>query len=466
VSQESELAGGHGMCFGRRVNVPFWAASICVLAAGLSCPSRRVDLASQPPQGDDEFALFFTGSELGSLRPCGCSGGQLGGIEKRSAVFNGAPASRRLVIETGSLIQGEREQDLMKFRILFEAMRLLQYDVVHLTGPDHEMALRLGLLADPQPFHVMYAAEKGQSAVFTRRVTAGGRDITVNVVSFDSPSSVLHPPPFALEPQDALTVNILILDYIDSKPFLEGCPRELLLRSWRSPRAECVVCPSNSDEPRLLSKPGDVPIVFTVGRFGRHICRLGVVFEERTAKPILRFEPIPVQAKLPDDPALVQLYRQYQQLVGQSGLLESYPRVPLPDRLAFAGSTSCKPCHESEYDKWNTTRHAHALAALKKVGSDRDPECVVCHVIGLGYEGGYATEEKTPHLANVGCENCHGPCSEHLLTSGQAAPGQPQTACAKCHTPEQSAGFAGHEEEYMKKIVHWREPAAVGNVKN
>jgi hypothetical protein len=463
-------------------------ASICVLAAGLSCPSRTVRLAPPPTQGDDELVVFLTGSELGSLRPCGCSGGQLGGIEKRSAVFNSVPVSRRLVVETGSLAPSEREQDLMKFRILWEAFRLLGYHAVHLTGRDYETATRLGVFADPPPFQVLRAAEEGQSAVFTKRVTVGGRDITVNLISFDSPSSVLRPPPFVLEPQGGLTVNILILDY--EPKLLEGYPKELRVRSWVSMGAECVICPSRSDEPQLLSGPGDGPLVCTVGRFGRYIVRLGVTvpledgrrgtrdrlktevpgpgssdFKPQASNLKLHFESLPVQAKLPDDPSLMQLYRQYQQLVAQSGLLESYPRVPLADKLAFAGSASCQQCHELAYDKWAATAHAHAFASLKKVGSDRDPECVICHVIGLGSEGGFVNEEKTPSLAGVGCENCHGPGSEHVLTAGQTAPQRRKATCAQCHTPEQSGSFAGHEEEYMKKILHWREPAAVGNVK-
>jgi hypothetical protein len=419
------------------------------------------------PVKQDELVLFLTGSELGSLRPCGCSGGQLGGIEKRSAVFNSVPASHRLVVETGSLVPSDREQDQMKFRILFEAFGRLNYDVVHLTGRDVEIAGRLGLLADPNPpFRVLHAVEKGQSAVFTKRVTIGGRDVTVNIVSFDSPAAVLQPPSFILHPPETSSINILILDYTDSKPLPEGYPKEFLIRSWVSYGAECVICPSSSDEPQVLSTPGRGPLVCTVGRFGRYVCRLGVTFDPRTEKPVVRFESIPVQEKLPDDPALVQLYRQYQQLVSQSGLLESYPRVPLPAGLAFAGSLSCKPCHEPAYDKWNTTGHAHALDALKKVGSDRDPECVICHVIGMEYESGFRTEEKTPHLAGVGCENCHGPGSQHILSSGEAATTQPKTACAKCHTPEQSSGFAGHEEEYMKKIAHGKERAATGKVKD
>jgi hypothetical protein len=422
---------------------------------------------SQPPQEvNDELVVFLTGNELGSLRPCGCSGGQLGGIEKRSAVFNSTPASRRVVVETGSLVAGDHEQDLMKFRILVEALRLLHYDVVHLTDQDYETATRLGVFADGRPpFQVLHAVEKGQSPVFTKRVRVGERDLTVNVVSFDSPSAVLNPPSYIFQPPDTSSLNILILDYVDAKPLQDGYPEALMLRSWVSYGAECVICPSRSDEPQVLNRRERGPLVCAVGRFGRYVCRLDIAFEERTNRPVLRFEPIPLQAKLPDDPALVQLYRQYQQLVGLSDLLESYPRVPLPDKLAFAGSAACQRCHASAYDKWTTTGHAHALAALKKVGSDRDPECVICHVIGLGYEGGFVDEEKTPQLAGVGCENCHGPGSEHVLSGGQTPPGQPKTTCEKCHTPEQSGGFAGHEEEYMKKIQHGREPAAASHVK-
>jgi hypothetical protein len=84
----------------------------------------------------------------------------------------------------------------------------------------------------------------------------------------------------------------------------------------------------------------------------------------------------------------------------------------------------------------------------------------------MEYEGGYVTEEKTPHLKNVGCETCHGPGSEHVKSFGQKATRQPQMGCLACHTPDKSTGYAGHEEEYMKKIVHWREPAAAGNVKD
>lgn len=433
---------------------------ICVLAVGLSCPSEKKAVLPRAPQEDVKFAIFITGNALGSLRPCGCSGGQLGGLEKRPAIFDCVPAPNRLILETGTLVESDREQDLIKFRILLEAMRLLGYDVIHLTDRDREVGSNLGLSIDSQQaFDVIYAGEDGRSDVFTKRFTLRGQDFIVNIAAWDPDLAPVEDATELFEDPPGITaVDILLLRH---------CARDFpeILAS-QVPGLDAVVCPSDSDEPRLLSDPGAKPLVFTVGRFGRYVCRLDIAVPQQAAEPVLQFEPIPVVEELPDDPVLVQLYRQYQQLVKESHLLEQYPRIPMAEDLAFVGSRTCKCCHEYEYDKWSAKAHADAFASLKEVGSDHDPECVICHVVGLEYESGFVTEENTPHLKDVGCENCHGPGSEHTRTLGQAATTQPRMACLDCHTPEKSTGYAGHEEEYMRKIVHWREPAAAGNVEH
>ena len=82
------------------------------------------------------------------------------------------------------------------------------------------------------------------------------------------------------------------------------------------------------------------------------------------------------------------------------------------------------------------------------------PECVICHVVGMEYEGGYISEEKTGHLKDVGCENCHGPGSEHVKTLGKAKTTDPKSTCEDCHTPEHSSDYAGNEQEYHEKNCH------------
>ena len=179
----------------------------------------------------------------------------------------------------------------------------------------------------------------------------------------------------------------------------------------------------------------------------------------------LSFTAIPVSEDLPEDEALVELYRSYQQILRGSGLLESAARFGLPGESRYMGSQACKACHEYEYEKWNEKKHAHAYATLEEVGSDYDPECVVCHVVGMRYESGFISPEKTPLFKDVGCENCHGPASEHVLSVGKRATGEPKTACEECHTPDNSAHYSGNEAEYFERIVHWREPNTAGNVK-
>jgi hypothetical protein len=435
-------------------------AGACALAAGLSCPSGTGRPPARPAGTAPALTLFFTGSALGVLKPCGCSGGQLGGFEKRAAIFDAVPAPRRLVVETGALVEGDREQDLIKFRVLFEALRLLGYDVVHLTDRDFDLAGRLDLLADPQEtFRIIRAGGEGQAASFEKRFVCQGREIAVRVVGAGTDDASAKRAAERLEDAPGVpTLDVVILQETDVGS-LEALTAQM-------PGVECVICPSESDEPRLLSEPGARPLVFTVGRFGRYVCRLDVALDGRTGEPVPHFEPIAVEGKLPDEPALTELYRQYQQLVRDAHLLERQPRLPLPDGLSFVGSSTCRKCHESEHEKWSAKPHAGAFAALKKVGSDRDPECAVCHVVGLEYESGFVSEEKTPHLTDVGCENCHGPGSRHASTLGETATPPPKTRCRDCHTPERSAGYAGHEQEYMKKIVHWREPAIGGTVQH
>lgn len=458
VSTRDAWASGRKERPSRRIDIRFFLSSICILAAGLSCPSETATGPSvRPAQEPDRIILFFTGNELGALKPCGCSGGQLGGLSKRAAIFGRVPPGRRTIIDTGALVGSDQEQDLVKFGVLFEALGLLGYDVAHLTRQDVEIARSLGLLSNAdRPFKIIsgqWGPEAGRdnhSRSFGKEFRVNGRNVVVNVLALDAHSDPIERAGefFAGRP-DRLGVGVLILQNCDAQS----------RRAWaRQSGADCLVCPTDADEPQILSEPGTKPLIFTPGRFGRHVVRLEVDFSGPQGELVLSFRDVPVDEALPEDEALEGLYKQYQLIVRQSGLLERYPRVPLPDDLRYAGSKECASCHEYEYAKWSTKAHADAFATLVEVGSDYDPECVICHVVGMDRASGFVTASLTPEMKNVGCENCHGPGSEHVRTLGQAPTVEPKSTCLDCHTPEHSSGYAGHEAEYLKKIVHWREP--------
>jgi predicted CXXCH cytochrome family protein len=82
---------------------------------------------------------------------------------------------------------------------------------------------------------------------------------------------------------------------------------------------------------------------------------------------------------------------------------------PRPDiqKEGYAGSESCKKCHEDIHKEWTITRHAQAFSSpifqrdWSKVNSD--VKCLECHTTGYDPATGKFTQE------GVACESCHGP---------------------------------------------------------
>jgi hypothetical protein len=459
---------------------------ICVLAF---CASCVLDVTTEPSAKSlhktDALTVFFTGNELGELRPCGCSGGQLGGLSRRAAVFNRVSKHKRLIIDTGSLVKSQSEQDIIKLNIILQAFSLLNYDLVSLTEEDIEMGKNVGLLdGTVSGFNII--SPHGPSGVnvpvkFTKRLPLKGKTVVVTIAAFDAKSSPIeqigqlfasgsdvNPAPVRSESDldtrpswlgqaETGRLNILILNYCDDAiiDFI----------AERTPLVDCVVCPAESDEPMVSGEANKRPLVFSVGRFGRYVCGLQITEAAGDKDKLkLSFFAVPVGEDLEEEASLIQLYKAYQQIVRERNLLEKHPRFTL-DGLEYAGSQSCKACHEYEYGKWSRNAHAHAYATLERVGSQFDPECAICHVVGMKYESGFVSEQKTGHLKNVGCENCHGPGSEHIKTLGNAGFTELKSACIDCHTPEHSGDYAGNEGAFLEKIVHWLEPKPSGSVK-
>ncbi len=413
----------------------------------------------------DSFTVFLTGNELGALKPCGCSGGQLGGFDKRSAILNTVPEQKRLIINTGSFVKSDSEQDLIKYHIIIQALQLLDYDLVSLSEKDIEIGRNIGLLEGiKSAFNIISpqsTSEMNVPAKFTKKFSLKGRTVLSTVAAFDSESTPIEQIKglFAL-PSGVPTLNILILSNSD--------PGTIKSIAQAAPFVDCVICPSESDEPAVIGGSGKRPLAFSVGRFGRYICELKVTAPARVGQPLrLAFKALPVEEGLPKDDSLVNLYEDYQQIVKDRNLLEKHPRFALPDGLEYAGSESCSSsdCHADEYIEWMDNIHASAYATLEEVGSQYDPECVVCHVIGMDYESGFISEQQTPLLKDVGCENCHGPGSEHNEKPHDVKTSEPKMTCIQCHTPEHSGDYAGNERSFLEKITHWTEPNAAGDVK-
>ena len=423
------------------------------------------------------ITIFFTSNELGAMQPCGCSGGQLGGLARRYTVFNAVSPQNRLIIDTGSLVEGATEQSQIKFSVIVQAYTQLGYNVVNLTGQDilvaHEAGFIDGLSSAFNCITASSSDEIKMPAKFTKSFTLNGSSVEVVVVAAETEDQISRLPELlASSAGSPLAVKILILNQADTKIIATVSEMNLV---------DLLIVSTQSDEPTLVGDANSRPLVISEGRIGKYVGKIQARFDTAKQKYRLVFSSVPVTEDIPQYQPLVELYKDYQRLVKDANLVERYPRFILPDNLEYVGSKYCKLCHDYEYDKWMTSkqviipglskqaspdsRHAGAFATLEKVGSEYDPECVVCHVVGMQYQTGYVSPAKTPEMKDVGCENCHGPGSEHVRSLGAIESSGPISTCSDCHTAEHSGEYASNQKQYFEKIVHWREPVSVVRVK-
>jgi hypothetical protein len=122
----------------------------------------------------------------------------------------------------------------------------------------------------------------------------------------------------------------------------------------------------------------------------------------------------------------------------------------------YAGSAACAGCHEAAWRVFETTKHAHALAALRPTKRDRDPTCVGCHSTGYLLPGGtLSIRVATDQLRDVGCESCHGPSLDHIVAANKTATTHrkvDETVCRGCHTPDQTNGEFEYKA-FVKAVV-------------
>ncbi|MSQ01497.1 MAG: hypothetical protein EXR71_06345 [Myxococcales bacterium] len=133
---------------------------------------------------------------------------------------------------------------------------------------------------------------------------------------------------------------------------------------------------------------------------------------------------------------------------------------PLPPFLGvsrasarYVGVRACSPCHPAATATWSASAHAHARTTLLQQKKGYDPECLRCHVTGLGHPGGWSGEADTER-GQVGCESCHGPGSDHVRAPAAAYGALPAdgSACIACHTYDNSPDFGW--EHYWPSVRH------------
>ena len=168
-----------------------------------------------------------------------------------------------------------------------------------------------------------------------------------------------------------------------------------------------------------------------------------------------RFVELPPEA--PRDAATTGVLDRYFRRVNEhnrEAFASLLPRPPREGQPSYVGSEACGSCHAEELAWWRTTMHGQAYATLQRLNKEYNLSCVGCHVTGYNQPGG-STVAHVGALQDVGCENCHGPASQHVEDPIGAAVNvrldAPEEVCTRCHNEEHSDRF--HYPTYRRMMI-------------
>lgn len=130
------------------------------------------------------------------------------------------------------------------------------------------------------------------------------------------------------------------------------------------------------------------------------------------------------------------------------GWAATAPAAQTAETNAYVGSKACAECHAKEYETFTRfAKKAHSFKSVQimapKLAAEEIRECYGCHTTGYGRPGGFKSYEETPHLAEAGCEVCHGPGQAHAASADPTLVRRTLTIkdCETCHNAERVASF-------------------------
>ncbi len=386
--------------------------------------------------------LVITGVERGYIEPCGCAGldRMKGGMTRRATFLRQLRDEKgwpTVAIDVGGLARGFGRQAEMKFHALVDGKVKMGYNAVAFGADD----LRL-----PAGELVSVAAEvNGRPSMFLsanvglfgldqnitqthRVIEAGGRKIGITAIlglkyqkEINNAEIEMSDPATALKkivPELKKKADYLVL-------LAHATREESIELAKQFPEFDVVVTSDGPEVPPQQPEtvPGTKTLLITVGQKGMCAIALGLYDDRQTP---WRYQRVPLDSRFtasPDMKALMAAYQEQLKSVGFAGLGLRPAAHPMAEANGrFVGSKKCQACHEKSYDIWKKSLHSKAYDTLAKLDPPRnfDPECVSCHVVGwhptrfFPYQSGFESLEKTPHLTNTGCEDCHGPGEKHV----------------------------------------------------
>ena len=429
-----------------------------------------VTTAPAAPAGTDgaEIVLLAVGDLRGELEPCGCSPeGQMGGLPRRLTYLaqrNSPADDRKILVDLGNNFPAPTAQGRLKIELIQALLRRTDPAAI-LPGPN-EIAAGIALLDRKLPYLVSND-EVGRIFLPSRTVAAG--KLRVGIFGFLSPGLVYQGSQehFRLRPAEQEWFR-----EVRREIAAKGFDRTLLLFRGSDEELTRIVAagifhtvvsgnPFKDELNQVVSRSAAGAAIPQVPTKGQGLLRFPLSLPNGQGAPKPAIDWLTEQYR--DDPAAREAFKDYDEKVKALFFARMEMEMKRKAATRFAGAETCAACHAAQQKIWAASRHARALPTLEKVGKQFDPECLACHVVGLGAQG-FLSAELTPNLAGVQCENCHGPAKAHLQTPAGVKPGpvlaaqgnersQPgEATCRTCHVGSHSPTF--EYGRYWPKIAH------------
>jgi hypothetical protein len=462
---------------------------------------RNQQLAANWP--DPQAVIFVSGQQHGYIEPCGCTGleNQKGGLIRRDTLLTELRERgwNLIPVDVGNQVRRIGRQPELKFKSTVEAFRKMDYQAVAFGADDWKLSnIELVQFAgsdslNKSPFLSANVVVWSDASLFPshRIVESGGRKIGITAVLGKGHQGELQSSDLEFfDPVERLKpiVETLAKENCDFKVLLAHASLDESAEIARQvPGFDLVVTAGGFGEPTLNLEQieGSQALMVQVGTKGMYGGIIGIFDDPQQP---LRYQRIAVSSQFKDSQRMLAMFSEYQQALADAGFdnLGASP-VPHPSGRQFVGSEACGDCHTAAYEKWLDTPHSHATTSLVEPDNERggiprhhDPECVSCHATGwhpqqyYPYESGFISPEKTPWMVGSGCENCHGPGSEHVsaelgdidVTNERLKELQQQMVlplakardkCLECHDLDNSPDFhlEGAFEEYWEQVKHY-----------
>lgn len=468
--------------------------------------SKADDLIPESAQTADAWrewptpvaTLVITGQQNGYIEPCGCTGldRQKGGIARRFTLIKqlrekGWPL---VPLDAGNQVRRFGRQAEVKLQQSVKALQAMDYKSVGF-GPDD---LRLGVgellsvAAGETPEETMFASTN--VVLIDRSLMPTVRVVDVNGFKIGI-ASVLDSASLETPPSDEITLN----------PAVEGAMAGVTFLRDEKPDFRVLMFFGKEEKGKeLVQLVRGYDIIVVAGGYGEPTYQPETIEGSRTRMIVtgykgmyaglvacykdqpLKYARVPLTHEFEDAPEMRQIMKDYQEQLRDIGLegLGLLPPIPHGSGQQFVGTAKCGECHTTALDIWQGTPHALATDDIVKPPKERgdiprhfDPECLSCHVTGWNpqefypYQSGYLSLEQSAHLTGNGCENCHGPGSDHaaaevdgsgvsqdvrdqLRESMKLPLAKAREKCMTCHDLDNSPDF--HEEGAFEDI-YWPE---------